>query len=188
MSFFYNVKQAASLDDITCSINYSHIAKNLRNAILPRQFESLQDLAINVADILKNLPMLQAILDGLQIQIKVTQLRAPLHCKTVGLEYLIVFSSDGAWAASKIHQFIGDLICPAIIGVNSAERLEKQDVVVDSSIDSQERGLSEKDRLDFRYLARVLYDVCSQHFNMYIYDLHSALRTSQIPRSCHWKR
>lgn len=161
LSFLYNTKQAASSDDIAYTINYFHIAAELQKAILPQQFESFQHLAINVTDFLKNLPGLQAILSGLQIQIKITQLKAPLHCKTVGLEYLATFSSDGAWTASKIYYSVGDLICPTIVGVNSAERLEKQDVVVNLTIDSQEQDLRQKDRLDFRNLAKVLYDVSS---------------------------
>lgn len=105
--------------------------------------------------------MLQAILNGLQVQIKLTQLKAPLHCKTVGLEYLATFSSGRAWAASKIRHSVRELICPAIIGVNSVERLEKQDVVVNLFIDSQEQGFIERDPLDLRKLAKVLYEVRS---------------------------
>lgn len=156
MSLLYNVKQAASLDDITYSINYHEFANELQT-ILPRNFDSLQDLAINVADILKNLPMLQTILDGLQVQLKITQLKAPLHCKTIGLKYLATFFSDGAWAASQISYFVENLTCPAIIGI-LAERLEKQDVIVNLSIDSQ-RDTIQKNPLDFRNLTKVLYEV-----------------------------
>ena len=169
LSFLYNVQQAASSDDITRSINYSYITKELRNAVLPRQFESLQDLAINVAQILKILPMLQTILDGLQVQIKVTQLKAPLHCKTIGLEYLATFSSDGAWTASKIYHSVGDLTCPTIIGVNPAERLEKQDIVVNLSIGSQQRDSIQNDWLNLRNLTKVLYEVWSLNFLYSIY-------------------
>ena len=151
------------MDDITYSINYYDIANGLQNATLPQKFDFLQDLATSVADVLKNLPLLQAILDGLQIQIKITLLKAPLHCKTIGLEYLATFSSDRAWAASKISYFVGNLTCPTIIGVNSAERLEEQDVVVNLSIDSQERDLIQKTRLDLRNLTKMLYEVRSFH-------------------------
>jgi dihydroneopterin aldolase / 2-amino-4-hydroxy-6-hydroxymethyldihydropteridine diphosphokinase / dihydropteroate synthase len=163
LSFLYSVKHAASLDDITYSINYYDIANELQNAILLQKFDFLQDLAISVADVLKNLPLLQAILDGLQIQIKITLLKAPLHCKTIGLEYLATFSSDRAWAASKISYFVGNLTCPTIVGINSAERLEAQDVVVNLSIDGQEWDSIQRTRLDLRNLSKMLYEVRSFH-------------------------
>lgn len=152
------------MDDIIYSINYYDIVSELQNAILPRKFDSLQDLAINVTNILKNLSMLQAILDGLQIQIQITQLKAPLHCETIGLKYLATFSSDGAWAASKISYFVGNMTCPTIIGVNSAERLEKQNVVVNLSIDIRDRNSIQKNWLDLRNLIKVLYEVRSRQF------------------------
>ena len=56
LSFIYDIKQTASVDDITYSTNYSHTAK------MPSFLDCPGPSNQYVAEILKNLPMLQAIL------------------------------------------------------------------------------------------------------------------------------
>lgn len=97
-------------------------------------------------------------LDRLEVHIKVVQLKSPLHTKTVGIEHVAKFQSDRSWIPSQITHFVEDLICHAIIGVNPQERVEKQNVVVNLTIESGEDGLRGS-TIDFRSLTKTLYDV-----------------------------
>jgi dihydroneopterin aldolase/2-amino-4-hydroxy-6-hydroxymethyldihydropteridine diphosphokinase/dihydropteroate synthase len=101
---------------------------------------------------------------GSEIRVKVKQLKAPLHAKTVAIEHLAKRMPNGSWTHRKINHIVEDLTCPIIVGINPAERLERQNVVVNLSVDTGDQGLERGYWLDFRNLIKVLYEVCRIFF------------------------
>ncbi|KAF8964785.1 Dihydropteroate synthase-like protein [Flammula alnicola] len=159
---YHNVSRTANADDLSYSINYSDIAKEIRASVISTPFICLQDLSRHICNAIHEFSSLVNLLGGLEIRIRVAQLKAPLHCKTVAVEHLAKFSSDGSWSAHEITHIVEDLTCPTIVGVGSAERLEKQDVVVNLSINTGEQGLDQRDWIDLRALTRILYEEISK--------------------------
>jgi len=151
---FHDVSQAAQTDDLSLSLNYAIVAKHVRRSIELNSFQHLQSLARHITDALS-----QILEGGTEVQIKLVQLRSPLHTKTVGIEYVAKFHSDRSWAPSGVTYFVEDLVCPAIIGVNPAEREEKQDVVVNLAIKTGEDELGEETEVDLRNITKSLYEV-----------------------------
>ena len=76
----------------------------------------------------------------------------------------MTFNED-TWTITRVRHFVDGLTCHAIIGVNPGEKLEKQDVVSSISIDSGKDGLQKEQWIDFRAIARTLYEVRS--FSLY---------------------
>jgi dihydroneopterin aldolase/2-amino-4-hydroxy-6-hydroxymethyldihydropteridine diphosphokinase/dihydropteroate synthase len=151
---FHDVSRAAQTDDLSFSLNYAIIAKHVRRSIELNSFQHLQSLARHITDALS-----QILEGGTEVQIKLVQLRSPLHTKTVGIEYVAKFHSDRSWAPSGVTHFVEDLVCPAIIGVNPAEREEKQDVVVNLAINTGEHKLGGEPEVDLRNITKSLYEV-----------------------------
>ncbi|KAF8153167.1 Dihydropteroate synthase-like protein [Crassisporium funariophilum] len=175
LTIHYDVRNTASTDDINFSINYAEIADSLRTVVSSRTFSSLQDLARyvatslenKVADIIDNSK--SQLDDGFKIHFEVKQLKPPLHCRLVGLEFTAKYHGNeehvNKWKTSKIRFSVADLVCPVIIGVNAAERLERQNVTINLEIDALapvEWGVLDDIALDFRTLSRVLCEEVSK--------------------------
>jgi len=163
LSIFYDVAETAQSDELEHSINYADIAKRLRDVVTDRKDENgflcLQDLSRHICYSIGAFPSLLHILDGLEIHIKVKQLKSPLHSKAVSIEHFAKFCADGSWRPQRIKHVVEDLFCPVIVGVEVAERLEKQDVVVNLSIDTGEQGLFPQDWINIRYVIQTVYEV-----------------------------
>ena len=155
------MSKTAETDDLKYSINYSEIANRIRNAVASKTFVSLQDLARSICQSIDSSGPLSPSDDALgsEIRVKVKQLKAPLHAKTVAIEHLAKRMPNGSWTHRKINHIVEDLTCPIIVGINPAERLERQDVVVNLSVDTGDQGLERGYWLDFRSLIKVLYEV-----------------------------
>ena len=162
ISIFHDVSPAAQTDDLSLSLNYFVIANDIKNATQTKSFSGLRDVSRHISNVLSD--TLANFLDGLEVHIKVVQLRSPLHTKTVGIEHIANFQSDRSWVPSQITHFVEDLSCPAIIGVNPQERIEKQDVMVNLAIESEGHGL-DGEAIDLRVVTKTLYDVSDfSHF------------------------
>ena len=157
----HDVKEAAETDDLTHSINYSDLTKEIRGSIRNEPvFASLEEFSLHTYDALLQKNSLLDIYRGKvsELGICVVQLRPPLHCARVGVELAATFNED-TWTIARVRHFVDELTCHAIIGVNPGERLEKQDVVSSISIDSGKDGLLKEQWIDFRTIARTLYEV-----------------------------
>lgn len=143
------------------------VTNRVRTAVISQPFECLQDLSHHILTAFATFPSLSHHLNGLQIYLNVRQLKAPLHTKTISFENLAKYSADGSWIAEKVAHVIEDLICTAIIGVRVAERLEKQDVIVNMSVDTANKGTGRDDWIDFRSLIGMLYEVLLSPHNFY---------------------
>lgn len=159
IDIIHDVAAASMTDDLELSINYSSISKQLESALTHQSnvsYASLEDV-VNRA-----LAVVQGTLTDLgvtELKIKVVQLKAPLHCKDVGLEAWSA-RKDGKWCITRIRHFVTDFVRPTIVGVNDVEREEEQNVVVNISVDTHETPLDHA-TLDFRGLARTLWTVCT---------------------------
>jgi len=155
------VSKTAETDDLKFSINYSEISNRIRTDIASKTFVSLQDLSRFICHALEPpgppSPLDEAL--GSEIRVKVKQLKAPLHAKTVAIEHLAKRMPNGSWTHRKVNHIVEDLICPIIVGINPAERLERQNVVVNLSVDTGDQGLERGYWLDFRSLVKFLYEV-----------------------------
>ncbi|KAK7040701.1 trifunctional dihydropteroate synthetase [Paramarasmius palmivorus] len=160
----HNIRGTAETDDLSQSINYSTLASTLRTSLSPVSltdlqpiFPSLEAITSHAFDLLlshfsSSAPALQG------AWLKVTQVKPPLHCKTVGIESQASSTKGAGWHSHSIRHLIEDLECKAIIGVNAAERLERQLVQINISIEHDGGFDLGKDSVDFRSLTRRLYD------------------------------
>ncbi|KIM41558.1 hypothetical protein M413DRAFT_445532 [Hebeloma cylindrosporum] len=157
LSIFHDVSKTAETDDLKFSINYSEIAKRIRTAVASKTFVSLQELSRYVCQSAGPISPSDDAL-GSEICVKVKQLKGPLHAKTIAIEHLAKRMPNGSWTHRKINHIVEDLTCPIIVGINPAERLERQNVVVNLSVDTGDQGLERGYWLDFRNLIKVLYE------------------------------
>lgn len=161
INIFHDVTPASATDDLNLSIDYSSISKKL-GSVFPGSgptaetvpYRSIEAVVAQALEVVQD-----ALTDTTvtEVQARVVQLKAPLHCKDVGIE---AWSSriNGKWQISKILHFVTDFVCPTIIGVNDAEREEQQNVAVNISIETHNVSLYHIN-LDFRSLARFLWAV-----------------------------
>ncbi|KAF5349252.1 hypothetical protein D9756_009402 [Leucocoprinus leucothites] len=152
----YDVAPCSTTDSLDLSINYSSISKKLGSALAEPDnltYRSIEDVLSRALTVVQG-----ALTDiaATDFTIKIIQLKAPLHCKNVGLEALSVREREG-WTVSKIRHFVTDFTCPTIVGVNDVERVEEQDVVVNISIETRRVPLDQIN-LDFRCLSRSLWN------------------------------
>ncbi|KXN84082.1 hypothetical protein AN958_00469 [Leucoagaricus sp. SymC.cos] len=158
IDIFYDVAPSSTTDDLNLSIDYSSISKKLGMALA----EPNKSTYISIEEVVHQaLSVAQGILTDVavtEVNIKVVQLKAPLHCKNVGLEAWSVRTREG-WAVLKTRHFVIDLVCPTVIGINDVERDEEQDVLVNISIETHDT-LLDRIKLDFRQLTRSLRKVC----------------------------
>lgn len=131
----------------------------MRASIGSDTFVCIQDLSRHLSDTVAKI--LMECRSGLDVLIRVNQLKAPLHAKCVAVEQVAKCLPDGSWTASKIVHYVEDLICPTIIGINAAERWEKQDVVLNLCIDTGPQGLAPQEWIDLRVVTKEVYEVCS---------------------------
>ncbi|KAK7460898.1 trifunctional dihydropteroate synthetase [Stygiomarasmius scandens] len=172
LSVPHDISSTAKTDELEHSINYSTLASSIRDKIDTSQsFESLEDLTHSIFDVLlspaaKGTPRLSG------VQLKVTQVKPPLHCKSVSVEAEATRSGDSSWNLTLngiIHR-IEDLECDLIVGINPAERVEKQLVRINITAETLgHMGTKEKLDLkskecwiDFRALIRTVYEVVSK--------------------------
>jgi dihydroneopterin aldolase / 2-amino-4-hydroxy-6-hydroxymethyldihydropteridine diphosphokinase / dihydropteroate synthase len=178
----YDVRTAAATDDLSRSINYSAISTLLRACTSPpSSFDSLEHMSRHMHSILRSDSSLQ------QVTLNVVQLKAPLHCRRIGVRSTILRNELVA-----LSHFIEQLHCDTIIGVNPNERLEKQPVEFDISI---EKDVIDWDTLDFRHLLRSLYEGSDslslyifqripEYWKVFISDIGSLGVCRCIPNSC----
>lgn len=119
-------------------------------------FDSLECIGCRICDLLLSQSPYRSALH--QIQLKISQTKAPLHCRAIGIESSAARSAD-SWYVDRIRYFCEDIECHVIIGVNPAERLEKQLVRFNISIDHPGYLPGTGKFLDFRSLIRRLYEV-----------------------------
>ncbi|KAK0239138.1 Dihydropteroate synthase [Armillaria nabsnona] len=162
LSIPYDIKNAADNDDLENSISYSALASAVRAALSPTSsaeftpvFDSLECVGCRICDLLLSESPYRSALH--QIQLKISQTKAPLHCRAIGIESSAARSAD-SWYVDRISYFCEDIECHAIIGVNPAERLEKQLVRFNISIDHPGYLPGTGKFLDFRSLIRRLYE------------------------------
>lgn len=162
----HDVRQAASTDDLSHSINYAALADRLRESLHPEAtFGSLENFATYVFETL--LESRPGATNPSTLHISITQLKSPLHSKAVGLEANAVVSAiltAPRWSVSHIRHFLKDIECHAIVGVNDCEREEKQIVKLNVSVEGCTGDLEEERWFDFRGLTRTLYEVCLSNF------------------------
>ncbi|KAF9530613.1 Dihydropteroate synthase-like protein [Crepidotus variabilis] len=161
ISIFYDVSKAALGDDLTQSLNYAVVSKKIRASVTNvKSLECLQDLARHISRVLAEI--LEHVLEDLDVHIQVTQLKAPLHVKSVSVECLAKLGPESRSQISDAVLSLNDLICPAIIGVNPAERRDKQDVVVNLKIATGSHGILLDDEwLNFRLISDAIYQAIS---------------------------
>ena len=151
-----DISPAARTDDLSLSLDYFVIANDLRDSIQTKTFRGTRDVSRHITNVLAE--VLSDFLDGLEVHVKVTQMRSPVHTRALGFEHLATFQPDRSWIPRKAMQFVLGLSCPVIIGVNPQERKYKQDVVVDFEIESDGHGL-DGEATDLRLITETLYDV-----------------------------
>lgn len=162
LSVPHDVRQTASTDDLSHSINYAALAERLRESLHPgATFGSLEGFASYIFETL--LESGPGTTSSSTLHISITQLKSPLHSKAVGLVANAVLSAvltAPRWIASHIRYFLKDIECHAIVGVNDCEREEKQIVKLNISVEGCSEDLEEEHWFDFRGLTRTLYEVC----------------------------
>ena len=152
----HDVSPAARTDDLSLSLDYYVIANFLRNSIQNETFHGLRDVSRHISSALAD--VLADFLDGLEVHVGVVQLRSPVHTRALRFDYLATFRPDGSCIPKHIMHHVLDLSCPLIIGVDPQERVYKQDVVVDLTIQSEGNGF-DGEAIDLRLITETLYDV-----------------------------
>ncbi|KAJ3800026.1 Dihydropteroate synthase [Lentinula aff. detonsa] len=159
----HDISSTARYDDLSRSINYSSLASTLRTCISPivasqeHAFESLEQLLFRCFDLLltpgsTSSPRLPG------AQIKIVQLKPPLHCKKLAIEGEGTREPDASWKLTKIRHIVEDLECQPIIGVNPAERLERQTVRINITVETPNATWALNHWLDFRVLIKRLHE------------------------------
>ncbi|KAJ3872621.1 hypothetical protein F5051DRAFT_479913 [Lentinula edodes] len=120
----HDISSAARFDDLSQSINYSTLASTLRTCLNPLP------LFRRAAHGTTSAPRLPG------AQIKIVQLKPPLHCKALAIEGEATFGLSASWRLTKINHIVEDLGCNPIIGVNPAERIERQLVRINITVES----------------------------------------------------
>jgi FolB domain-containing protein len=151
-SFCCDLHDAATADDLAKSINYSSVSALLRSSIQPSfSFDSLEDLSAHLSRSIAS-----AFNQHSSVILKVVQPKPPLHCERIGVELIA-----GQATSAIVEWFIEGFQCDCIVGVNLAERNEKQPIRVHTFI-SVEKGDPEQDlSVDFRSLIRHWYQACA---------------------------
>ncbi|KAJ3512686.1 hypothetical protein NLJ89_g3383 [Agrocybe chaxingu] len=158
LSIFYNISRTAWRDDLRFSLNYAEVAKVIRKATISKSFLCIQGVSRHVSDtVFQNFTPRGAS----ETHVRVVQLKGPLHCRSVAVEHLAGLSQDANWQRRNIIHHIEDLTSPVIVGVKAAERLEKQDVVINVSIDTGLQGLSPEDGIEIRSVTSHIYEAIS---------------------------
>ncbi|KAJ7093999.1 Dihydropteroate synthase-like protein [Mycena belliarum] len=153
LSIPHNISSTAATDDLSHTINYSLLCSALRDSLNDKTLplESLESLSVQIFDILLGSNVSEA-------HLRIVQSRAPLNCKAVGVECISTRGSGMPWTTGYVKQFLEDLECSVIVGVNACEREERQVVRVNISVERWDSGLKRENWLDFRAMTRLLYE------------------------------
>jgi dihydroneopterin aldolase/2-amino-4-hydroxy-6-hydroxymethyldihydropteridine diphosphokinase/dihydropteroate synthase len=146
LSLDYDLAHAASTDELSNSIDYSSIYSAIAK-LSNTHYDSLKDLSDQVLAVAS-----QSTTKVQEITAQVVQVKAPLHSKAVGIQSS---RKQRKWTPPD-RFFCDDLVCQTIIGVNPQERIEKQTVIFNISVERSEDLMT---RFDFRELTRRLYNV-----------------------------
>jgi len=152
----YDVAPCSVTDNLDLTLNYSSISKDL-GLVLEKSDQSYRSIEDVMSCALTVVQRALTDVTALDINIKIIQLKAPLHCKNVGLEIWSIREQE-EWMISGVRHFVTDFTCPTIVGVNDVERVEEQEVVVNISIETSNFPLDQV-ALDYRNLTRSLWKV-----------------------------
>lgn len=152
----YDVAPCSVTDNLDLTLNYSSISKDL-GLVLEKSDQSYRSIEDVMSCALTVVQRALTDVTALDINIKIIQLKAPLHCKNVGLEIWSIRERE-EWMISRVRHFVTDFTCPTIVGVNDVERVEEQEVVVNISIETSNFPLDQA-ALDYRNLTRSLWKV-----------------------------
>jgi len=168
LSIAHDLRRTALTDDLSYSINYASICSTLCQRVTSNDVtESLEALSKRIFDLVFGLED-QSVIQ--EVHLKVLQIKAPLHCKTIGVDSIAKVGNGHAWGVDSVRHFCEDIECQAIVGLNACEREVKQVVRLDISIENPTGDLERSNWLDFPVLIRRLYTVSSYHLN---FTLHS---------------
>ncbi|KAF7341970.1 Folic acid synthesis protein [Mycena venus] len=158
LSIPHDISSTASTDDLSHTINYSLLCSLLRDSLNDKTppLETLEALAVRIFDVLFSRLGSDPVVG--QAHLKVVQSRAPLNCKAVGVESVAASSSGSSWTADYVKHLCEDLECSTIIGVNTCEREERQNVRVNISIERWDSVVQRHNWVDFRFLTRTLHE------------------------------
>jgi FolB domain-containing protein len=121
-----DLKQAGLTDQLNDSVSYSDIVKVVSKLVESKRYLSLESLAVSILDSISS--------DCFEkLSVNVEKPKALLHAKTVGIHMSRSKSDD----TNNDYIYIKQLCVPTIIGVNSWEREEKQNVIADVTIHPQ---------------------------------------------------
>ena len=151
-AFPYDVRQTAETDDLVHSVSYATIASSIRNSIQSETspFQSLEQMCQHIFDAVLHSP--SPLIN--ELSLRIVQLKAPVHCKHIGLE-----ATSNGTSISQYKTFFEGIQVPCIIGINKSEREETQDVLLDISISTDLPKLHAENWIDFRTIIRTVYEV-----------------------------
>jgi len=148
LSLVHDLRAAADNDDLSRSINYSSIYAALTRGP-PAEHASLEALSDHIfAVAFSTYPEVQ------EAAVKVVQMKFPLHCRAAGIETRRLRSGVRMHAT---RFFFEDLVCHGIIGVNTYERVQKQSICLNVSLEISQKPL------DLSVLAKRIYNVRLPH-------------------------
>jgi dihydroneopterin aldolase/2-amino-4-hydroxy-6-hydroxymethyldihydropteridine diphosphokinase/dihydropteroate synthase len=143
----FDISKVAETDDLSFSIDYSDISKQLTEAVSGESYSSLEALSDSIFHF-----AFRHWSDISELSVKVLQMKSPIHSQAIGLES----SQIRGETLYNDRYFVQGLTCQAILGVNACERVEKQNVSINLSVERQRRSSGP---FDFRVLTRRIYDV-----------------------------
>ncbi|KDQ56667.1 hypothetical protein JAAARDRAFT_58960 [Jaapia argillacea MUCL 33604] len=144
LSFPYDLSKVAESDELQYSINYASICSTLTSAMSSGPFISLENLTERILDLCtRTHPEIQ------DVDLVIRRSKASLYCKAIGLHLSRSHSNDNP----RREVFIEDLECPAIIGINPCERVQKQ--IVRFNVSTSRTTV--KGPFDFRGLTETIY-------------------------------
>ncbi|KAI5837403.1 Dihydropteroate synthase-like protein [Morchella snyderi] len=121
-----SVALAGSTDHLPYSINYGTVAKSVSALVEDNTFHSLEHLVEKVARL-----ALSPVLNGEWVKVVVEKPRALLRADAAGISITRKKEADGSVVVEGEDKvFVKNLRLVTIIGVNSYERLEKQNVTI----------------------------------------------------------
>lgn len=148
----YDVKATADTDDLDKSISYSTVSSFIRDSISSQSFNSLEHLSQHIYAVLFSKFSLD------KISLTVIQPKA-FQCQRVAIQSTMTKDKLG-----KVNYSCHHLSCNTIIGVNPRERVEKQPVEINLSIEKETSDWLNS--LDLRLLTGHLYEVSGQFLMM----------------------
>jgi dihydroneopterin aldolase / 2-amino-4-hydroxy-6-hydroxymethyldihydropteridine diphosphokinase / dihydropteroate synthase len=154
LSIDYDVRKAAYTDDLSQSVDYGALAKELQQYLSSLIFPTLNHVGKSVCEyIIKQHGERFAKFD-----VKVVKIRGPTQCKHAVVEYSS-YRDHGQWKASYVSITLQELRCPTIVGVEPHERLDRQDILVTFTVKNAVEGILVP-WPDLRDLVKQIFEVC----------------------------